>query len=152
MQEPMPPRDIDPNINVQIKNYRTWNRASDFLMGIRDSHIFRGQGEDWPLKTRLDRTSRPNLVTEMEATLLSTFKAAAHLYQQNLSADQDDLSWLALMQHHGVPTRLLDWTASPNRSTLCCRALSTKEREPSLCCVGSGFRSAARSGAYELWS
>ena len=107
------PRDIDPNINVQIISFRTWDHASDALMGIRGSYIFRGHGEDWPLETRLGRTTQANLAREMETTLLSTFRAAAHLYQQNLPADQDDLSWLALMQHHGIPTRLLDWTASP---------------------------------------
>jgi hypothetical protein len=82
-------------------------------MGISGNYIFRGQGEDWELETRLDRASRRNLAAETEATLLSTFKAAAHLYQQNLPAEDDGLSWLALMQHHGVPTRLLDWTSSP---------------------------------------
>jgi len=106
------PSDIDASTNTQIIRCRTWNRASDFLMGLSDRYVFRGQGEDWPLETPLDRTCRPNFTSEMETTLLSTFKAAAHLYQQSLPADQDHLSWLALMQHHGVPTRLLDWTGS----------------------------------------
>src|ERR1035437_6389840 len=106
------PSDIDASTNTQIIRCRTWNSASDFLMGLSDSYIFRGQGEDWPLDTPLDRKCRPNFTLEMETTLLSTFKAAAHLYQQSLPADEDHLSWLALMQHHGVPTRLLDWTGS----------------------------------------
>jgi hypothetical protein len=32
---------------------------------------------------------------------------------RDLPEAHDNLEWLALMQHHGAPTRLLDWTRSP---------------------------------------
>ena len=106
--------DIDLSVNVQILRLSKVGTklTPQLLIGLGSTYIFRGQGEDSPLKTRLDRNASQTIATHMEGALMKTFKGAAHLYQSNLPDDADYLSWIAFMQHHGIPTRLLDWTTS----------------------------------------
>jgi FRG domain len=79
--------------------------------------LFRGMPSDFDLQTSLERVLVDagiplNEAPEIERKLLKEFKRRAHSYVDSLPADGDVLGWLALMQHYGAPTRLLDWTYS----------------------------------------
>jgi hypothetical protein len=84
--------------------------------------IFRGQeNESWSLVPSLERATKRRSVTvdfhptmrSRERQLLIDFKRRAHHYVANPPAEDELLDWFAMMQHHGTPTRLLDWTLSP---------------------------------------
>jgi len=69
------------------------------------------------LETTLERVRRRfdknwNDLSKMEKRMIRQFKRQAHLYLENPPNDDDTIEWLALMQHFGAPTRLLDWTYS----------------------------------------
>jgi FRG domain len=74
--------------------------------------LFRGQLDDWPLLPKLFRhPNRPDLVADNEAAMLIRLKESApHLHP---STPMNDWAWLSLGQHHGMSTRMSDWTANP---------------------------------------
>jgi FRG domain-containing protein len=77
--------------------------------------FFRGeQDPEWTLKTTLERASErlglPAAVYEKK--IEEAFRRSAHSYLHRVPNEHDQLEWLALMQHYGAPTRLLDFTRS----------------------------------------
>ncbi len=85
------------------------NTFDEKINRYRSSFIYRGMNDaNKPLKTSLARLGGP--YDKLERHLLRNFKKYAHT---NVLSGQSNWNWLALAQHHGLPSRLLDWTYSP---------------------------------------
>lgn len=83
-----------------------------------NSWAFRGHADaSWPLISSLGRYLNTFIKEKywdsQERRILRIFQRKAHLYLTNPPPKTDVFQWLALMQHHGGPTRLLDFTWSP---------------------------------------
>jgi hypothetical protein len=84
----------------------SWNES---LGRFRSPGAFRGLSDaDYALDTTLMRLGGP--YNQLERHLMRNFKKYAH---RDVVENDSAWHWLAVAQHHGLPTRLLDWTHSP---------------------------------------
>ncbi len=96
----------------------TWTDFNAFA-ARRDGWAFRGERDAaWPLLSSLSRRlMRTNAERadwqQREERAIRVFRRKAHVYLPDRSVLADDLRCLAMMQHHGAPTRLFDFTKSP---------------------------------------
>lgn len=87
----------------------------------RSSFVFRGMSNaDWPLMTSLERLGTPP--QRVEQASLRAFGRYAPVGTVSLESEWDRL---AVAQHNGLPTRVLDWTVSP----LVAAHFATEEKE-----------------------
>ena len=78
-----------------------WYRGHSIVVGELTPSVFRGK-----YLNEIYQAFNP----DVELKLASDFKRKAPSITKSLPKQNNHIEWLFLMQHHGVSTRLLDWT------------------------------------------
>lgn len=93
-----------------IKNIGDLSREVQALASNKQKWLFRGQTDaEWNLTPSVHR----GYSLQQERYLTNEFRVRARSRHYSCPSSDDYPGWLALMQHYGLPTRLLDWTYSP---------------------------------------
>lgn len=106
----------EPSEYQPLSTVTNWEQFQAFVNGLEyRRYIFRGQIGAWRLRTGFHRTGRADLARFLAIDIQTLHR---HLSQRtshifNLSIADENGAFFNLVQHHGYPTPLLDWTYSP---------------------------------------
>lgn len=91
---------IEQAIELATKLTKYWFRGHTLDVNELTPRIFRKKYDTYFYE----------LGKNVEECFISEFKQKAPVLADNLPDENQNIEWLFLMQHHGAPTRLLDWT------------------------------------------
>lgn len=109
----------DASCNFVKWKMTSWEEAVSLANLLPENWIFRGQENSlWGLTTSLERYHNAGNGAELwrqkdaEDKMLEMIKRKGHLVLSETPKTYDDIDWLAILQHHGAATHLLDSTES----------------------------------------
>jgi hypothetical protein len=106
-----------PSHRRPIANVRNWAAFKEYALALDPTrYVFRGQESNtWRLRTFFHRSGRADLFkfVNQDVNQFHAQLSSLTVHHFNLKDDIEYAAFCSLIQHHGYPTPLLDWTRSP---------------------------------------
>jgi len=105
-----------PSYLVPLEDVTTWSSFKELVLAMQPrEHIFRGQPSPSRLRSSFHRTWRKDLIRYINSDVPAVRQAVSgqlrHLFRPDDPVENS--AFWNLLQHHGYPTPMLDWSYSP---------------------------------------